>query len=95
MIHDGAPHCVFKISELARIIAHQLILISQRSAVNLACAFRCLEEPVLSTLWETQQSLGILLEVLPEGTWDRQHPEPSVTVVRGPSPLAVKSGARS
>jgi len=85
MIHDGAPHRVFNISELARVIAHQLILISQESAVNLACASRCLEEPVLSTLWETQHSLSILLEVLPEGTWDRQYPEPRVTVVRGPS----------
>jgi len=91
MTYDGAPHRVFKISELARVIAHQLILIGQKSAVNLACTSRCLEEPALSTLWETQQSMGILLEVLTEATCDRKHPKTNVTVVRGPSLLQVKS----
>ena len=95
MIHHGAPHRVFNISELVRIIAHQLIIIDQKSAVNLACASRCLEEPVLSTLWETQQSWGVLLEVLPEGTLDRKHPEPDVTVVRGLGLLLKKSNAQS
>jgi len=33
------------------------------SIVNLACACLCLEEPVLSTLWETQPSLHTLLKV--------------------------------
>ena len=66
MIHDNAPLRVFKISELTRAIASQLVPISRKSVANLACACRCLEEPVLSTLWETQESLSILLEVLPE-----------------------------
>ena len=71
MIHDNTPHCVFKISELTRHIASQLVLIDgRRSAVNLACACRCLEEPVLSTLWETERSMDTLLRVLPEGTWE-------------------------
>lgn len=68
MIRDSPPHRVFKISELTRLIASHLILISQESAVNLACTSRHLEEPVLSTLWETQQSLHTLLQVLPEET---------------------------
>jgi len=69
MIHDNAPLRVFKISELTRAIASQLILVSQRSAVDLACACRYLKEPVLSTLWETQELLTILLEMLPEENW--------------------------
>ena len=70
MIHDGTPHRVLKVSELTRLIASQLVLISRKSAVNLACAYRCLKEPVLSALWETQSSLITLLKILPEGNWE-------------------------
>ena len=69
MIDDNVPHRVFKISELTRVIASQLTLIDPKSAVNLACACRYLEEPALSALWETQFSLCTLLIVLPEETW--------------------------
>ena len=69
MNHDNTSHRVFKIGELTRLVASQLVSISQRSAVNLACACRCLEEPVLSTLWETQPLLYTLLMTLPEDTW--------------------------
>jgi len=76
MIHDSTPHRVLKISELTRHIASQLVLThSRRSTVNLACACRCLEEPVLSTLWETQWSLITLLRVLPKETWEFKHLE--------------------
>lgn len=71
MICDNAPSRIFNISELVRLIASQLILISRKSAVNLACACRSLEEPVLSTLWEKQSALYTLLEVLPGATWDQ------------------------
>ena len=71
MIHDNAPNRVFKISELTKLIASQLVPLSRASTTNLACVCRYLEEPVLSTLWETQLLLKPLLEVLPEGTWDR------------------------
>ena len=70
MIHGGAPHRIFRISELTRLIASQLILISEGNTVNLACTCRYLEEPALSTLWETQGSLEILLKALPGETWD-------------------------
>ena len=66
MIHNDTPFRVFKISELTRVISSQLILISPKDAVHLACTCRCLEEPVLSTLWETQESLPTLLKALPE-----------------------------
>ena len=75
MMGDSAPHCVFKISELSRDIASQLIYVSQKSTLNLACTSRYLEEPVLSTLWETQRRLSTLLKVLPEGTWKNEYIE--------------------
>ena len=69
MIHDSAPLRVFRVSELTRIIASQLVLTSQESAVNLACTCRCLEGPALSALWEIQASLHTLLKVLPKANW--------------------------
>jgi hypothetical protein len=66
MTLDNTFGRVFKISELTRLIANQLIPLGQKSAVNFACACRYLEEPVLSTLWKTQPSLCTLLMVLPE-----------------------------
>ena len=76
MIHDDStPHRVFKISELTRIIAEHLVLIDNKSAVNLACVSRYLEEPALSSLWETQESFCTLLMVLPEGILHPELPE--------------------
>ena len=83
MVDDRAPHRVFKIGELTRLIADQLILISRGSAVNLACACRYLEEPVLSTLWETQTSLYTLLGTLPRDTWECEFLGIYELVVRG------------
>jgi len=81
-IHDGMPHRIFKITELTRLIAgHLLLTTCQKSAVSLACACRYLEEPVLSTLWETQHSFCILLEVLPKETWELER-RPTEYVVR-------------
>jgi len=92
MIHDPASHRVFKVDELIRLIARQLVP-SKRSAVNLACASRWLEEPVLSTLWEKQQYLEILLETLPKGTWSRRYTGYGEIVVRGLDLLLEKSNA--
>jgi len=83
MTHDSTPHRVIKISELTRLIAKKLVLISRKSAVNLACACRCLEEPVLSTLWETQRLFVTLLRVLPKETWEFQHLELGDNMVCG------------
>ena len=86
MTHDSTPHRIFKISELTRLIASQLVLISRRSTVNLACTCRALEEPNLSTLWEIQQSLFTLLEVLPRENREYQCLEAGKYVVRGLDP---------
>ena len=83
MTHDSTPYRVLKISELTRLIASQLVLIgAEKSAVNLACACRSLEEPILSTLWETQPSLYTLLGALPEETRKCQRLKPGKYVVR-------------
>lgn len=86
MIRDSTSSRIFNIGELSRLIAGQLVLISRKSAVNLARTCRSLEEPVLSTLWEAQWSLCTLLETLPEETWQLQHPEFDRQVVRGLRP---------
>ena len=87
MIDDSAVHRVLKIGELTRAITNHLTSTGRKSATNLACTCRCLEEPVLSTLWEEQPWLEILLEVLPEENRDRINPgfgEWVIWVVRGP-----------
>jgi len=81
MITDGTPNRVFKISELARVIASQLVLTSRKSAVNLDCTCRDLEEPALGALWKTQWSLDQLLEVFPEEHWDYEDSESGGFVV--------------
>jgi len=82
--HHTTPHRVFKIDELTRLIASHLVVIrGRKSAVNLARVCRCLEEPVLNTLWEAQDSPHTLLKVLPEETWSIEgEPFPSEPVVR-------------
>ena len=70
MIGDSTAHRVFKIGELTRAVASQLVLTGKKNAVNLACASRYLEEPVLSTLWGVQSSLCTLLKVLPGEYWN-------------------------
>jgi len=86
MTHDSiALHRTFKISELTRTIASQLISVSRGSAVNLALVCRYLEEPVLSTLWEEQRSLYTLLRVLPEETWYFEYYDHWVCLLDPPS----------
>ena len=83
MTHDSTPRRVFEIDELTRLIASQLVLISRQSTVNLACTCRSLEEPNLSTLWETQSSMSTLLGVLPKETWKTRYREYGECVVCG------------
>lgn len=63
---DGAPHRVFKISELSRLIASELVFTSQKSTANPACACRPLEGA------RPQRIMGdatVLLSILPKETW--------------------------
>jgi len=93
MIYDGTPHRIFRISELTRLIAGQLTLISPKSTPSLACTCRYLEEPALSSLWQTQPLLDTLLKVLPGETWSCDNPGPGKSVVRGPNPPFEESSA--
>lgn len=77
------PSC-FKIGELTRLITDQLILISRRSAVSLACVCRYLDEPILGTLWATQDSMDTHLKALPEGNREIKDLMSCYHVVRGP-----------
>jgi len=91
-VDSTTPHRVFKIGELTRLIASHLVLISPKSAVRLARSSRYLEEPVLSTLWETQSLLSTLLRVLPKKTWHiKRKPRSWVNTVRALSPQLEKS----
>lgn len=93
MTVDGsAPNRVFKIVELARLIASQLVLVSQTTTVNLACTCRHLEEPALSTLWETQYRLDTLLKV--SDNWVYEHLALGSSVVRGLDRPLKKSDAQ-
>ena len=57
---------VFKLEELATLIATQLLAISPDSVVKLALTCRALEAPALGALWEKQGSLESLIKrVLP------------------------------
>jgi len=69
---NTASERVFRITELARRVAINLTVISQKSPANLACAGPHLVEPVLSVLWAKQQSFCTLLGVLPEAMLDRK-----------------------
>lgn len=95
MSYGSAAHRVSKISELTSLIASPLILIGRQSAVNLACACRYLEEPVLSTLWETQSSVSTLLEVFPEGNWGYEHRAFNIRMVRCRGLLLERSNAQA
>ena len=93
MVHDGTSHRIFRIGELTMLIASQLTLISPKSTASLACTCRHLEEPSLSSLWQTQPSLDTLLKVLPGETWRCDNPGPGKSVVRGPNPPLENSSA--
>jgi len=91
MAHHRAPHRIFGIAELTRLVAVQLVLIGEKSAVSFGCARRCLEGPVLSALWETQSSMLTLLKTLPEANSDCDRSLPVRYSVRGLYPPPEES----
>ena len=95
IFNESTPNRVFKIGELARLIASQLILLNPKSAVDLARTCRYLEEPTLSTLWETQDRLNTLLKVLPKNAWVFEYQASGMTVVGGLDSPLRKSNAQT
>jgi len=64
-------HACLNVDEIMRLIAHNLVASSRKgSAVSLACCCKSFEDPVLDTLWATQDELHTLLESLPSDVWE-------------------------
>ena len=56
---------VFEIDELARLVSCHLVSVSRSAVVSFARTCKMLEVPALSSLWELQDSLPVLADVLP------------------------------
>ena len=64
-------HTCLSVDEIVRFIAHELVA-SEAKATTVALA-RChkgFEDPVLDTLWESQNRLTLLLGSLPSDVWN-------------------------
>ena len=63
-------HPCLSVDEILRFLARELVASNKKAtAVSLACCCKCFEDPVLDTLWETQNELIPLLKSLPKGVW--------------------------
>ena len=61
--------CVFEIDVLARHVSCHLVSVSRNAAVSLARTRKMLEVPArVSSLWNLQDSLSVLSNVLPSKT---------------------------
>jgi len=64
-------HPCLNVDEIVRLIACELVASrGKRTAVGLASCSRSFEDPVLDTLWETQDQLHPLLKSLPGDVWN-------------------------
>ena len=63
-------HTCLNVDEIIRLVASELVASrAEATAVALACCRKSFEDPVLDTLWETQESLLPLLRTLPRDVW--------------------------
>jgi len=63
-------HPCLNVDEILSLVACELVVSEAKAtAVALACCCKGFEEPVLDTLWETQEQLTPLLECLPQEVW--------------------------
>jgi len=64
-------HPCLSVDELVRLITYELVASRGRAtAVALACCRKSFEDPVLDTLWETQEKILPLIKSLPEDVWN-------------------------
>lgn len=64
-------HVCLNVDEIVRLIACELVESKEKAtAVALACCRKDFEDPVLDTLWETQEKLLPLLRCLPGDVWN-------------------------
>jgi len=55
---------------ILRLLARELVASDTKAtAVSLACCCKSFEDPMLDTLWETQERLTPLLECFPREVW--------------------------
>lgn len=83
----GAPHRVLEISELAGAVASQLVLISRKSAANLARLRRTTPRRVVGDATVIGRASG----GFPDEAWDYGDPESGESAVCGLSFLPEKS----
>ena len=63
-------HPCFSVDEILRLVACELVTSEAKStAAALARCCKGFEEPVLDTLWETQERLAPLLKCIPQDVW--------------------------
>ena len=64
-------HACLNVDEILRLIVSELVgLEAKAAAAALACCCKSFEDPVLDTLWETQNRLLPLLKSLPVDVWN-------------------------
>jgi len=64
-------HPCLNVDEIVRLIACELVASEAKAtAVALACCCKSFEDPVLDTLWKTQEFLTLLLGSLPGDVWN-------------------------
>ena len=76
-------HACLNVDEIVRHIAGELVLSAGKAAaVALACCRKSLEDPVLDTLWETQNRLFWLLRTFPDDVWNKDGGTVSAPTIR-------------
>ena len=70
-IHSGfKAHRCLNVDEILGLVARELVESNLKAtAVSLACCRRSFQDPILETLWETQDRLIPLLKCLPQEVW--------------------------
>ena len=64
-------HRCLHVDEIVRLIASELVTSEGKgTAVSLACCCKSFEDPVLDTLWATQDQLLPLLKSFPGDVWN-------------------------
>ena len=65
-------HPCLNVDEIVRLMAHELVASEAKAtATALARCHKGFEDPVLDTLWKTQNELFPLLASLPSDVWDQ------------------------
>ena len=75
-------HACLNVDEIVRLVTRELVASEAKAtAATLARCHKGFEDPVLDTLWETQNELSPLLVSLPSDVWN----QPGVFTVSAPT----------